>query len=76
MSGRSGNLTTLFLGRLIPPKQLTSTKCTYFLQTTILLESAEREIKVTDWVLNPGPVAFESEPLLTVPCSLEGYTPV
>ena len=33
MSGRSVNiLTTLFLGRLRPPKQLTSTSCTYFRQ--------------------------------------------
>ena len=30
MSGRSVNLTTLFLGRLRPPKRLTSTSCTYF----------------------------------------------
>ena len=32
MSGRSVNLTTLFLGRLRPPKRLTSTLCTYFRQ--------------------------------------------
>ena len=32
MSGRSVNLTTLFLGRHRPPKQLTSTSCTYFRQ--------------------------------------------
>ena len=32
MSGRSVNLTTLFLGRLRPPKPLTSTSCTYFPQ--------------------------------------------
>ena len=30
MSGRSVNLTTLFLGRVRPPKWLTSTSCTYF----------------------------------------------
>ena len=30
MSGRSVNLTTLFLGRLRPPKRLTSTSCTSF----------------------------------------------
>ena len=30
MSGRSVNLTKLFLGRLRPPKWLTSTSCTYF----------------------------------------------
>ena len=32
MSGLSVNLTTLFLGRLRPPKRLTSTWCTYFRQ--------------------------------------------
>ena len=32
MPGRSVNLTTFFLGRLIPPKRLTSTLCTYFRQ--------------------------------------------
>ena len=32
MSARSLNLTTLFLGRLGPPKRLTSTSCTYFRQ--------------------------------------------
>ena len=48
MSGRSVNLPTLFLGRLRPPKQLTSTLCTYFRQklTTALLESGEGETKV------------------------------
>ena len=48
MSGQSFNLPTLFLGRLRPPKRLTSTLCTYFRQklTTALLESAEGETKV------------------------------
>ena len=48
MSGRSVNLTTLFLGRLRPPKRLTSTSCAYFRQqlTTVPLESAEGETKV------------------------------
>ena len=32
MSGWSVNLTTLFLGRLRPPKRLTSASCTYFRQ--------------------------------------------
>ena len=32
MSGRSVNLTTLFLGRLRPPKRLTSTSYAYFRQ--------------------------------------------
>ena len=46
--GRSVNLTTLLLGKLRPPKRLTSTSCTYFLQLlkSVLLESAERETKV------------------------------
>ena len=50
MSGRSINLTTLFLGRLRPPKRLhvTSASCTYFRQsvTTALLEPAKGETKV------------------------------
>ena len=48
MSGRSVNIITLFLGRLGPPKRLTSTSCTYFRQklTTAPLESAEGETKV------------------------------
>ena len=48
MSGRSVNLTTLFLGRLRPPKRLTNTSCTYFRQllTTALLEKEEGETKV------------------------------
>ena len=48
MSGRSVNLTTLFLDRLRPPKRLTSISCIYFHQkpTTALLESVEGEMKV------------------------------
>ena len=48
MSGRSVNLPTLFLGRLRPPKRLTSTLYIYFRQKliTALLESAEGETKV------------------------------
>ena len=48
MSGRSVNLTTLFLGRLRPPNRSTSTSCTYFHQllTTTLLESVEGKTKV------------------------------
>ena len=47
-SCRDGQLTTLFLGRLRPPKRLFSTSCTYFCQslTTAPLESAEGETKV------------------------------
>ena len=48
MSGRSVNLTTLFLGRLRPPKRLTSTSCTYLRHylTPALLEKAA--------IVNPG----------------------
>ena len=53
MSERSVNLTTLFLGRLRPPKRLTSTSCTYFRQllTNALLEKAEGKTK---YVARPG----------------------
>ena len=51
MWGWTVNLNKLFLGRLRPPEQLTSTKCTYMyfgkLLTTALLESAEEETKVS-----------------------------
>ena len=48
MSGRSVNLTTLFLGRLRSPNRLTSTSRTHFRQklTAVLLESAEGETKI------------------------------
>ena len=48
MSGRSVNQTTFFLGRLRPPKRITSTSCPYFCETltTALLEKAEGETKV------------------------------
>ena len=48
MSGRSVNLTTLFIGRLRPPKRLTSTSCTYFRQklTTASLKKRRGETKV------------------------------
>ena len=53
MSGRSVYLTTLFLGRLRPPKGLTSTSCTYFRQllTTALLEKRKEKRK---YVARPG----------------------
>ena len=63
MSGRSVNLTTLFLGRLRPPKRFINTSCTYFL-TTALLESAEGETW-PDRVSNPGSLTFESDALPT-----------
>ena len=45
MSGRSVNLTSLFLGRIRPRKRLTITKCAYFrlYLTTALLETVEEE---------------------------------
>ena len=46
MSGRSVNVITLFLGRLRPPKQLTSTKV-HILSPVTLLDSAERETKLS-----------------------------
>ena len=82
MSGRSVNLTTLFLGRLRPPKRLTSTLCTCFRQllTTALLESSGKrhESVWPDRVSNPGPLAHESDALLTglrgPACTLYGQT--
>ena len=50
-----------------PPKQLTSTLCTYmyFCQyLTTALESVEGETK-SMWPSNPGPLALESDELLT-----------
>ena len=48
MLRQSVNLTALFLGRLRPPKRLTSTSCTYYRQLlmTAFLESAEGEMEV------------------------------
>ena len=45
MWGRSVNVTTLFMDRFRPPKQLTSTKA-HILSPLSLLESAEEETKV------------------------------
>ena len=74
MSGCSANLTTLFLGKLRPPKWLTSTKSTYFRKklTNAFLESEEGEIKVADRASNQGPLALESDMLSTGLCSLAG----
>ena len=66
MSGRSINLTTLFLGRLRPPKLLTSTKCTYFRQQlTPAQVSGRNERMWPGLVLNPEPLVLESDPLPT-----------
>ena len=48
MLGRSVNLTTLFLGRLRPPKRLTSTSCTYFRQKVIKRKEKQK------YVARPG----------------------
>ena len=69
MSGRSVNLTTLFLGRLRPPKRLTSTSVHIFLPVADNCPSwiSRRKNKSLwpDWVSNPGPLALESDALLT-----------
>ena len=54
MSGRSVNLTIHFLGRLRPPKRLTSTSCTI---------SGRRNESTK--VSNPGPLTYESGALPT-----------
>ena len=57
MSGRSVNLSTLFLGRL-RPKRLTS--------TSFLNQRKERNESIwPDVVSNPGPLALESDALPT-----------
>ena len=53
MLGWSANVTTLFMGRLRPPKQLTSTKLHILLPVT-LLESAEEDMKVSDRTVRTG----------------------
>ena len=60
MSGRSVNLTTLFLSRLRPPKRLTSTSCTYFrhILTTALLEKLKKRKEKRKYVARPD---IESE---------------
>ena len=62
MSGRSVNLTTLFLGRLRPPKRLTSTSCTYFRQqlTTSLFEKAIDQIKY--FITELSHIGFDGSP--------------
>ena len=73
MSGQSVILTTLFLGRLRPPRWLTSTLCTYFCQymTIVHLESAEGERSMwLDLVSNLASLALESDMLPTALCGL------
>ena len=69
MSGRSVNPTTLFLGRLRPPKRLTSIKCPYFRQKKwqlpFLNQRKGNGSIWSDWVSNPGPLALESDALPT-----------
>ena len=64
MAGWSVNLTTLFLGRLRPPKRLTCTLCT----VPFLNQWKEKRVCSQTRVLNPGPLALESDVLLTAPC--------
>ena len=65
MSGRSVNLPTLFLGRLRPPKQLTSTLYTYFRQklTTALRPHAfvSPSADSSGLGIEPGPLALETD---------------
>ena len=68
MSGWSVNLTTLFLGRLRPPKWSTTctSKCIYFCQS--FLESAEGEMIVS---AHQGPLTLDqSDALPTMPRGL------
>ena len=70
ISGRSVNLTTLFLGRLRPPKWLTSTPKwltgTSSVTDNCHLESAEVETKyVAGPGIKPEPLALESDALST-----------
>ena len=73
MSGQSFDLTTFFLGRLRPPKWLTSTSSTYFRHslTTAFLEPAEGEMKVCGqigyqtWDL-PGSTEDNSETIFLI----------
>ena len=68
MSGRSVNLTTLFLGRLRPPKRLTSTSCIYFLPVTDNC-GRRNESMLPDRVSYLGPLTYESGAL---PIALRG----
>ena len=82
MSGRSFNLTTLFLGRLRPSKRLTSTSCTYFRQllTTVPLKSAEGLrllllCLIYIWPLNPiASTRLRSGKPLSLPLILLGWS--
>ena len=51
MSGRSVNLTTLFLGRLRPPKRLTSTSCTYFRQAMFQRKYDEHYLDIDETIV-------------------------
>ena len=58
MLGRSVNLTTLFLGRLRPPKRLTNTLASNS-QLPSLNQLKEKQSMWPDWVWNPGPLALQ-----------------
>ena len=59
-SGRSVNLTALFLGMLRLPERLTNTKCTGTDNCLSSVKRRRKERKLPDWVLNSGPLSFES----------------
>ena len=61
MSRLSVNLPTLFLGRLRPPKRLTSTLCAYFCQCPSWIRGRRNQSMWRDWVLNLGPLVLESD---------------
>ena len=54
MSGQSVDLTTLFLGRLRPPKWLSSTLCTYFRQQLTKLSLLNRRKEKQKYVAGLG----------------------
>ena len=61
-SGRSVNVTTLFLCMLRPPKQLTSTKVHLLSPVTLFNQRKEKnESKWPDMVSNLGPLALKSD---------------
>ena len=67
LSGRSVNLTTLFLGRLRPPKRLT--KLSPITDNCPFSVSGRRnESSLPDRVSYPEPLALESDALPTAPC--------
>ena len=77
MSGRSVNLTTLFLGRLRPPNRLTSTSRTYYRQQLATLpflnQRKEKRKNVARPGMEPRTSHYESG---TLPTALRGPAPI